>query len=84
MEVFAEAVDPEVFCKKSVLRNFAQENTCARVYFLIKLLAAPATLLKNRPWHRCFPVNFAKPVNFYRTPTVAASVDHRFRYLTRS
>ena len=19
----------------------------------------PATLLKNRPWHRCFPVNFA-------------------------
>ena len=31
---------PEVFCKKGVLRNFAknsQENTCARVYFLIKL-----------------------------------------------
>ena len=20
----------------------------------------PATFLKNRPWHRCFPVNFAK------------------------
>ena len=20
----------------------------------------PATLLKKRPWHRCFPVNFAK------------------------
>ena len=25
----------------------------------------PATLLKNRLWHRCFPVNFAK---FLRTP----------------
>ena len=25
----------------------------------------PATLLKNRPWHRCFPVNFAR---FLRTP----------------
>ena len=22
--------------------------------------AAPATLLKKRLWHRCFPVNFAK------------------------
>ena len=26
----------------------------------------PATLLKKRFWHRCFPVNFAK---FLRTPT---------------
>ena len=29
----------------------------------------PATLLKRRPWHRCFPVNFAK---FLRTSTVAS------------
>ena len=30
---------PEVFCKRGVLRNFAntQENTCVRVSFLIKL-----------------------------------------------
>ena len=28
---------------------------------------APATLLKKRPWHRCFPVNFAK---FLRTPVL--------------
>ena len=27
--------------------------------------AGPATLLKKRPLHRCFPVNFAK---FLRTP----------------
>ena len=30
------------------------------------LQAAPATLLKNRLWHRCFPVNFS---NFLRTPS---------------
>ena len=30
----------------------------------------PATLLKKRPWHRCFPVNFAK---FLRTPF---SIEH--------
>ena len=45
-----------------------QENTCARVSFLIKLQAEatlqPATLLKKRLWHRCFPMNFAK---FLRT-----------------
>ena len=35
-----------------------QENTCARVSFSIKKE-------KKRPWHRCFPVNFAK---FLGTP----------------
>ena len=29
------------------------------------LLPRPATLLKKRLWHRCFPVNFVK---FLRTP----------------
>ena len=42
-----------------ILQN-SQESTCARVPFLIKLQARPATLLKKRFWHRCFPVNFAK------------------------
>ena len=31
----------------------------------IKIQAWPATLLKKRLWHRCFPVNFEK---FLRTP----------------
>ena len=51
---------PKVLCEKGVLRNFeknSQENTCARVSFLIKL---HATLLKKRLWHGCFPVNFGK------------------------
>ena len=37
-----------------ILQN-SQENTSARVSFI----------LKERPWHNCFPVNFAK---FQRTP----------------
>ena len=44
---------PEVFCINGVLRNFA------------KFTGKPATLLKKRLWHRCFPVNFAK---FLRIP----------------
>ena len=48
---------PEVFCKKGVLKHFAK--------FTGKHLCQPATLLKKRFWHRCFPVNFAK---FLRTP----------------
>ena len=71
---------PNVLCEKGVLRNFAKftrkhlcqslffnkvADICARVSFLIKLQAPPATLLKKRLWHWCFPVNFAK---FLRTP----------------
>ena len=43
----------------------SQENTCLRASFLIKLQLRPATLLKRKIWHRCFPVNFVK---FLRTP----------------
>ena len=43
----------------------SQENTCARVSFLIKLQELPATILKKRLWYRCLPVNF---VIFLRTP----------------
>ena len=42
----------------------SKENTCVRVSFLISC-RRPATWLKKRLWHRCFPVNFAK---FLRTP----------------
>ena len=54
----------EVFCKKLLLKisQNSQENTCARVSFLIKL---QVLLLKKRLWYRCFPVKFAK---FLRTP----------------
>ena len=60
----------EVFCEKVFLKihQNLQENTGARVSFLIKLLASglrPAALLKKSLWYRCFPVNFAK---FLRAP----------------
>ena len=53
-----EAVNQSCSVKKVFLEisQNSQENTCARVYFLIKLQATG---------NRCFPVNFAK---FLRTP----------------
>ena len=43
----------------------SQENTCAKVSFLLKFAGLMrATLLKIRPWHRRFPANFVK---FLRT-----------------
>ena len=58
---------PEVFCKNGVLRNFAKltgKHLCQSLFFNKVAGLRPATLLKKRLWHRCFPVNFAK---FLRT-----------------
>ena len=59
---------PEVFCKKGVLRNFAKftgKYLCQSLFFNKVVGLRPATLLKKRLKHRCFPVNFAK---FLTTP----------------
>ena len=56
------------FVKKDVLRNFAKftgKQPCQSLYFNKVAGLRPATLLKKRLWHSCFPVNFAK---FLRTP----------------
>ena len=64
---------PEVFCKKGVLRNltkFTGKHLWQSLFFnkaaglRLRLTLRPATLLKRRLWHRCFPVNFVK---FLRT-----------------
>ena len=58
---------PEVFCKKGVLRNFAKftgKHLCESLLFNKVVSLRPATLLKMRLSHWCFPVNFAK---FLRT-----------------
>ena len=64
---------PEVFCKKRVLRNFAQtsqENTCARVSIFIKI-EAPAQVFS------CEFCEISKNTLSYRTLPVAASIyDH--------
>ena len=52
---------PEVFCRKGILRNFAEftgKHLCQSL-FLIKFIR-PATLLKKRLWYKCFPMNLAK------------------------
>ena len=59
---------PDVFCKKGVLRNVAKltgKQLCQSLYFNKVAGLRPATLLKQRLWHLCFPVNFAK---LLRTP----------------
>ena len=47
-----------------MLQN-SQENYLCQSLFFNKAGLRPATLLKKRPWHRYFPVNFAKVL---RTP----------------
>ena len=72
---------PKCSVKKLLLQisQDSQENTSARVSFLITLQASvclrPSTLLKKRLWQRCFPVNFVKFKNtcFYRKLSVAVS-----------
>ena len=58
----------EVFSKKVVLRNFVKftgKHLC-QFLFLNKVVGMrPATLLKKRLWHRCFPVNFDR---FFKIP----------------
>ena len=59
--------------KKGVLRNFTKftgKRLGQSLLFNKVAGLRPATLLKGRLWHRCFPVNFAKFVRapLYRTP----------------
>ena len=52
----------EVFYKKGVLKNFIKftGKYLHQSLFFNKVTGLPATLLKKRLWHRCFPVNFVK------------------------
>ena len=47
----------EMFCKKSIL---TEKHLCQSLFFNKTVRLRPATLLKKRLWHRCFPVNFKK------------------------
>ena len=53
---------------RGVLGNFTKltgKHLCHSLFFNKVAVLRPATLLKNRLWHRCFSVNFVK---FLRTP----------------
>ena len=55
----SEAVRPEVFCKKNVLKSFTKFTGKASM---------PGSLFSDKVaglGHRCFPLNFAK---YLRTP----------------
>ena len=60
---------PEVFFKKCVLKKFAKftgKQLCQIHFFNKAAGLKPATLLRKRLWHKCFPVNFEM---LLRTPS---------------
>ena len=66
---------------KGVLRNFVKftgKHLCQSLFFNKVAGLNPATLLKKRLWHRCFPVNFAK---FLRTPFLQNSSGRLLLYI---
>ena len=66
--LYVQKQPPEVFCKKAALRNltrFIGKHLCQRLFFNKAAGLRPGTLLKKRPWCRCFLVNLEK---FLRTP----------------
>ena len=72
---------PGLFCRKGALRNFAKftgKHLCQSLFFDKVEGLRPATLLKRRVWHRCFPVNFRK---FLKTPFFIAMFFCIFRDL---
>ena len=80
MAAFSRSSHRRCSVRKGVLRNFAKftgKHLSQGLLFNKAAGLRPATLLKKRLWHRCFPVNFATSKNtyFYRTLPVAASVD---------
>ena len=65
---YLEKQPPEVSVRKGVLRSFVKiTGKHLSVFFnkVVGLSLRPAPLLKTRPWHRCFLLNFAR---FLRTP----------------
>ena len=68
IHVKVRSIHRRCFVRKGVLRNFVKstgKHLCQSLFFNKVAGLRPATLLKKRLWHRCFPLNFAK---FLRTP----------------
>ena len=67
---------------KTAVNEKGPENRSSLPEVFRKKGVLPATLLKERPWHRCFPLNFVKfPKNIfsYRTPPMTASDKKPYR-----
>ena len=67
------------------LQNFAKftrKHLCQSFFFNKFAGLRPATLLKKRLWHRCFPLNFceiSKNIFSHRRPPVDGSVNKFFK-----
>ena len=46
--------------EKVFLQNFTGKRLCQSLFFNKVAALRPATLLKDRLWRRCLPVNFSK------------------------
>ena len=72
-----KAVVQRCSVKKGSRRNFAKftgKHLCQSLFLNKVARLRPATLLKKRLWHRCFPVcTISKDTIFQRAPLVAAS-----------
>ena len=75
-------LSPRGVLKKVVLKNFDKftgKHLCRNLFFNKVAELRPATLVKKRLPHRCFPVNFAKFLRtsyFYRTLAVATFIEN--------
>ena len=56
--------------------KFTRKRLCQSLFFNKVAELSPATLLKNRLRHRCFPMNFVK---FLRTPFLQATVSQNMK-----
>ena len=69
---------PEVFCKKSALKNFAKftgKHLCQGLFFNKVAGFRPSTLLKKRLWH-VFPCEFCEiSQNTFFTEHLALRMD---------
>ena len=73
---------PDVFCKKGVLRNFVKflgKHLCQSLYFN---KVAGLTLLKQKLWHKYFPVTFTKFRGRHRRCSVKKGILRNFAKFT--
>ena len=78
MNIYSEEVVRRCSVKKVFLEisQNSQENTCARVFFLIKLRASPCSFIKKETLAQVLSCEFfeiSKNTFCHRTPPVAAS-----------
>ena len=75
---------PEVFFQKRCSWNFAKftgKHLCQSLFFNKVAGLRPATLLKKKLWHSCFPVNFGK---FLKTPFLENTSGRLLLILTKT